>query len=221
MPHPSLPTIPPSEPAPYRHLGQGVGERSMRVQMVVALVAGLVMVAVPLYLWRRPRADMGSDSLPAHSPENAPKAVGSISPIVTPITLASSLPASGRNVATGEPKIIKCTKPGPGKTPPEQCDHQSTLEEAFVKAIQDNGSCAPAVPTGGTVSYVFDVDHSKKTLKVWIGKSGSIKKTKTKDALACIKRALPTPDWSQLTHQHTKYQISILATYPPVTPGSP
>lgn len=207
------PSIPPSEPAPFRHLGQGSADRSMRAQMVVAIVAGIVIVAVPLYLWRRPRGE--GESSRASSSEGSNRPVASLSPLVTPIVAPSSLSASGRGVTLSETKIVKCSKPGKEKTPVEQCDHQPFFEDALAKAVQDNASCAPGVPNGGTVNYVLDVDHTKKVLRVWVGKSGSIKKAKTKEAVACVKRALPTPDWAQLAHQHTKYQISLMATYPP------
>src|SRR5512140_1027414 len=50
---------PPSEPRPDRRARDfGLGyDRPARLQMLVALVLGLVLVAIPLYLWRRPRAE--------------------------------------------------------------------------------------------------------------------------------------------------------------------
>jgi hypothetical protein len=54
MPILPQPSIPPSEPAALRYLGRGRNDHATRVQLSVALIAGLIMVAVPLYLWRRP-----------------------------------------------------------------------------------------------------------------------------------------------------------------------
>ena len=47
------------------------------------------------------------------------------------------------------------------------------------------------------------------------GKSSSVKKKQAKEVLACVNRALPSPDWAQMPHQHQKYSIAVLATYPP------
>src|SRR5437588_317591 len=58
---PSRASVPPSEPrsasrASFSHLDVSA-DRPARLQMIVALILGLVLVAIPLYLWRRPRAE--------------------------------------------------------------------------------------------------------------------------------------------------------------------
>jgi hypothetical protein len=206
------PSLPPSQPAPFRHLGTGAADRSVRVQMVIALVAGLVMVAVPLYLWRRPKAD--PSARPASSADGA--GGGSSMSALASASGGAAVPdpPSPRGVTLGEPKISKCKKAG-GKTPPEQCDRQPFFEEALVKAIRDNVSCAPMLPTGGTINYVLDVDYKAKKVKTWSGKSSTVKKKQAKEVLACVSRALPSADWSQIPHQHQKYSITLMATYPP------
>ena len=57
MNRPPFTSSPPSQPSPYRYLGRGGGERPVKLQLIIALVAGLILVAVPLYLWRRPRPE--------------------------------------------------------------------------------------------------------------------------------------------------------------------
>src|SRR5215467_12825087 len=57
MTRPPFLSGPPSQPSPYRYLGRGGSERPVRLQIIIALVAGLILVAVPLYLWRRPRPE--------------------------------------------------------------------------------------------------------------------------------------------------------------------
>src|SRR3954470_20008719 len=57
MIRPPFPSSPPSQPSPYRYLGRGGSERPVRLQIIIALVAGLILVAVPLYLWRRPHPE--------------------------------------------------------------------------------------------------------------------------------------------------------------------
>src|SRR5258708_22621613 len=61
---------PPSDPhpaltRPSSAAGFGVDDRPMRVQLAVALVVGVVLVASGLYLWRRPPLPV--DPSPAES----------------------------------------------------------------------------------------------------------------------------------------------------------
>src|SRR3954453_9150683 len=65
---------PPSQPSPYRYLGRGGGERPVRLQIVMALIATLVLVAVPLYLWRRPQPESipSADAAVASANANKP-----------------------------------------------------------------------------------------------------------------------------------------------------
>ncbi len=210
-------SIPPSQPAPFRHLGTGSGgrgDRPMRVQLIVALVAGLILVAVPLYLWRRPRAAK-ADPVDAGT-EAAAQEAG------PPPDAASSLAAAAMDgsVSTGDltvdkPRIVRCQRPGPGKTPPEQCDHQPFFEEALVKAVLENVSCAPKLPKGGTVSFALKVDYKKKSVHLFAGKSGSIRHKRAGALIECVQRAIATPNWESLSHQYSVYTIALQASYPP------
>ncbi|MFO0565404.1 MAG: hypothetical protein U0263_07065 [Polyangiaceae bacterium] len=72
---PSRPSLP-SEPS-LRRLGVGGGgggggDRPFRAQLVVALVVGLVFLAVPLYLWRRPSGNEQRPGMRVRSPTRAP-----------------------------------------------------------------------------------------------------------------------------------------------------
>src|SRR6185369_2394799 len=78
MNRPLLPSSPPSQPSPYRYLGRGGGERPVRLQIIIALVAGLILVAVPLYLWRRPRPEPIPSADAAVADAGAPAAVSSV-----------------------------------------------------------------------------------------------------------------------------------------------
>src|SRR5688500_3476402 len=125
---PPLRSQPPSSPSPYRYLGRGGGERPVRVQVILALVAALVLVAVPLYLWRRPQ--------PANIP-SADAATMSSSQLLPP-PASSNDAASQQLVAapTGPViqiapiKTLKCQDPGPGRTPPERCDGIRFFEDS-------------------------------------------------------------------------------------------
>ena len=210
------PSLPPSEPAHSRHLGSGSrGDRAVRAQLVIALIALLVMVAVPLYLLRRPRIE-SRDPKAATSGDakgNAPNGLSPLAPGTAP-NLPPATSAQPRGLNVGDAKIIRCQK-GNSKVPPEQCDRQPFFEEALVKAIRDNASCVSAAQSGGTVNFVLEIDYKRKKTHAWAGKSGSLKKKAAKEAVSCVNKALPSPpDWAQVPHQHERYQIAVLATYP-------
>ncbi|HEU4413067.1 MAG TPA: hypothetical protein VFS43_47940 [Polyangiaceae bacterium] len=229
--------VPPSEPAAFRYLGRGRNDRATRVQLTVALVAGLVMVAVPLYLWRRPpreAAEVGPSGLVDFVPASTTTG-RALSPLVAPLGLtmgalsaqpaAPSAPGAGpRGVSVTDAKVLRCHKAGNARTPAERCDRQPFFEEALAKAVRDNAPCAPVTAAGGSVNFVLDVDYRAKKAKVWAGRSGTIRQ-KARDVVACVNRALPAPDWAQVPHQYEKYQIALMATYPPapqgVAPGPP
>jgi hypothetical protein len=196
---------PPSQPLPYRYLGRGSGERPVKLQIIIALVAGLIIFAVPLYLWRRPR------------PESIPSADAAVvdagAPIVSPIVAFDAGPAGG--ITLSPFSTMKCEKPGPGKTPPERCDHVTTLEDALARAIRERPDCAPASKTAYTVSYVMATDFRRKKLNLFTGKSSSLKREKSKELLRCVKAAMPALDWNAISHQYTRYQVNVSATYPP------
>jgi hypothetical protein len=219
---PTQPSLPPSEPSHSRHLGAGSrGDRAVRAQLIIALVALLVMVAVPLYLLRRPRVDAKDKDGKAADGKaiaGSANALSGLSPLApTPGTTLNPPTPSGqtaaRGLTVGDPRILRCSK-GSNKPPPEQCDRQPFFEEALVKAIRDNASCVNTSTAGATVNFVLDVDFKRKKSHAWPGKSGSLKRKMSKEVVACVNRALPTPEWSQVPHQHDRYQIAVLATYP-------
>jgi len=178
--------------------------------MIIALVAGLVLVAVPLYLWRRPEPGADADAMAA-ALDGGAVAPGGTVPYV-PLVDAS---AASPKVKLSPFKTIRCVDPGPGKTPPERCDHISFFEDALARAIRDNVLCGPSTKTGATVSVVMDMNFRKKKLKLYRGKSSTISKTRTKELFRCIERAMPTPEWGSIPHQHARYVVNVKATYPP------
>lgn len=201
---------PPSQPSPYRYLGRGGGERPVRLQIVIALVAGLILVAVPLYLWRRPRPE----SIP--SADAAVAADAGVSDASASAALAApAFPPPPPNVQLSAFTTLKCENPGPGKTPPERCDHVPFFEDGLARAIRDNAACAPKSGAPVKVSYVMEMDFRRKRTNLFIGKSSTIKKEKGKELLRCVTRGMPTPDWSTIVHQYARYKVNVTATYPP------
>ncbi len=201
--------MPPSEPrsssrASFSHL-EASGERPARLQMIVALVLGLVLIAIPLYLWRRPRApaiaaianDAGAGALTA-------------SPTSTVATPESK-------VTLGVPKLLSCHDPGPKKTAPEDCDHLPDVEKAFVKAIEENAACVPSDAGGGSVVYLADVSFKRRGITVSTPKEGrTLKSSKVVSACqAAVRAKLHGLSLDETTnHAHARYRISLTATYP-------
>jgi hypothetical protein len=178
----------------------------VRLQIIIALVAGLILVAVPLYLWRRPVRE----SIPS-----ADAAVADAGALEggSPIVAFDAGPPGGITVSPFT--TIKCENPGPGKTPPERCDHVTFFEDGLARAIRDNAACAPSAKTAFTVSFVMATDFRSKKLTLFAGKSSSLKREKVQPLLRCIKRALPSPDWGTIPHQYVRYKVNVVATYPP------
>ncbi len=178
--------------------------------MILALVVGLVVVAVPLYLWRRPEqaktAPIGSaDGSAALAPSGA----------VPYVPLIDSATAAAPKVKLEPFKTVRCSDPGPGKTAPERCDHITFFEDALARAVRENAACAPSSKTGATVSYVLDLDFKKKQRKLNRGKSTTLSKDHGKELFACVDKALPTPDWDSIPHQHVHYVVNLTVMYPP------
>lgn len=180
-----------------------------RLQMIVALILGLVLVAIPLYLWRRPRAESIAVARSASTDG------GSLS------TAVNTPPQSADNdakITLSEPRILQCQDAGTKKTAPEQCDHIPELEKALAKAIEESASCLPKDAGGGTVQYIADVSFKKKSIGVTAPKDGRTLKnakaagacaTAVKGRLSVVALALDA-----MTHQHARYKISVTATYP-------
>lgn len=206
MNRPPFTSSPPSQPSPYRYLGRGGGDRPVKLQMIILLVAMLILFAVPLYLWRRPR------------PEPIPTADAAVvdggAPVATsPVIAFDAGPPGG--ISLSPFTTIKCENPGPGKTAPERCDHVTTFEDALSRAIRERPDCAPASKTAYTVSFVMESDFRRKKLTLFTGKSSSIKREKAKALLKCVKAAMPAPDWAAIPHQYVRYKVNVVATYPP------
>src|SRR6185436_12156349 len=202
MNRPPLSSSPPSQPSPYRYLGRGGGERPVRLQIIIALVAGLILVAVPLYLWRRPRPE----SIP--SADAAVAAADAGAPAMKPDPFFVTPEAGAATAVALSPfTTIKCENPGPGKTDPARCDHVTFFEDALARAVRENAACAPSSKTAFSVSFVLDTNFRTKKLNLYPGKSTSIKRDRTKELMKCVRKALPTPDWGTIPHQYVRYKV--------------
>ena len=176
--------------------------------MILGLVVGLVLVAVPLYLWRRPDPAATGE---ADDDKDAGTATIDGSSSYIPLVDASVAP----QVKIAPFQTIRCVDPGPGKTAPERCDHITFFEDGLTRAIRENTLCAPETTTGATVSIVMDIDFRRKKLKIYRGKSSTLPSSRTKELFNCIKRAMPAAEWETIPHQHARYVVNTKATYPP------
>jgi len=178
----------------------------------------LLVVAVPLYLLRRPK-DAKGDGADASASASA-SAAPTTSSAQTLIAAALDGGVNTEEVTLDKVHIAKCIKAGPGATAPEGCDRQPFFEEALVKAILENTSCAPKTAKGGTLSFALKVDYKKRKTTLFAGKSGSIKSKAAADVIKCVSRSIPTADWDGQKHEHAIYVVNVLATYPPSSDGA-
>ena len=213
MAGPSRPPFPsaPSEPS-LRRLGVssgGGGDRPIKAQLMVALVALIILLAVPLYLWRRPSlhtstADAGVVATAVPSAPG-PAVVASVSPAV---------PIQTMRVRTNPLQRVRCGASRTRSTSGGTCDALPALEHALVEAVQQSADCGPKTSKEGTINYVLEVDFVHKTLHVFPGVSGDWHGPSARRATKCVERALGKPDISQIPHTHAYYALAVMATYP-------
>jgi hypothetical protein len=186
---------------------------------VVALVAVCILIAVPLYLLRRPGGKSGavssaSATLDAGKPPAPP---GSAGAQITP--LDGGKPPERLRVAAVQ--HVRCGATANGGHEGNVCDSVPFFEEALSKAVRENPDCAPKANEQGTVNYVLTVDFQRKSLHLFPGASGQWRGKQARRAVNCVKRAFTSPDWSNTQHQYRFYTIAVLATYLPANAAAP
>jgi hypothetical protein len=207
----------PSEPS-LRRLGTGnpgPNDRPIRAQLVVALVALIIILAVPLYLWRRPSvkvasADAGVSAAPLPSAS-------------TPTTLVPAVPAPFRveAVRLNPLQRVKCGASRTKATASLPCDALPILERALVEAIQKTTDCAPHTSKEGSINFVLEVDFVHKSLHVFPGRSGDWHGPSARRATKCVERAVGKPEFSAITHNYAYYALAVMATYPGASAATP
>lgn len=197
-------------------------DRPARLQMIAALVLGLVLVAIPLYLSRRPR----SEAVTVTSEQQAASASAMpVAQVRDPVAFPSAN-GSG-DVLLSETRVLECHDPGSKRTAPTDCDHLASIEKSFAQAIKDNGACLPTAAGGGTLVYLIDVSFQRKRnpVALTVPKDGRalrnlVGNTKASGAaaMACgnaVKHALSGVALDGVPHEHARYKIAITATYSP------
>jgi hypothetical protein len=210
-------SLPPGNPGPLRHLGTSSGPRPLRSPVILGLIALLVLVALPVYLLRRPKPTKQA------AVEPAPRVEAS-APVFVPDAGAPAVlpePALSKRIALADPKIARCTSRGGGRVTSERCDRLPPFEDALARALRDNIACAPPAANPYTVSFVLTLDFDRKSMHLWAGRSGSIKKRSAGDLIRCVEHAIVPPDWDTVAHQHQKYDVNVIAAYPGSAPALP
>jgi hypothetical protein len=188
----------------------GGGDRPLRAQLVVAGVACVILVAVPLYLLRRP----SGISAPAAEPSaSASAAKLPSSPVPIDAGIVAQKPAA--RVRLGPAQRVKCgSSPAQSRVEGGLCDSIPAFEQALKTAIEASADCAPKEKTEGTINYVMSVDFTARAINVFPGASGSWRGPQAKRSAQCVTRAVVPPDWSSVPHQYRYYWIAVPATYP-------
>jgi hypothetical protein len=192
-------------------------QRDVRLQAALALVIGIAVVAIPLFLWGRGKKRGPDTAASASASAGQVEDAGPPAVVFGDAGASLAVDAGGRVVTFGEPRYLKCQDPGPTKTAPEKCDHLGAIEDAVTKAIAERiATCLPTVPQSTTVDIVVDVSFKKKKMRVKEGKDGStMPVAQRKKLVACIDKGVVPPNFDQVTHAHQRYLFSFLATFGP------
>jgi hypothetical protein len=207
---------PPSEPRPSLMrtapdaTGALVYARPGRWQTITAAVLGIVLIGVPLYLWRRPRSVVETVGREAPSAEGS--AVTAF-PDEAGAAAADEAGATG-GLVLGDPRVLECHDPGAKHTPSEQCDHLASFEKDFALLILDARDCVPLSEGGGTIAYVADVSFARRrAVTLSLPRDGrSVKSSKVvATCAASVRRGLGNVTLDGVGHAHTRYKIAISA----------
>lgn len=209
FPH-RLPSAPQSEPA-LRRLGVRSSaqiDKPIRGQVIFGIALGLVVIALPLYFFRRPKA--------APAPSEGSAAPLGFAPVV-PST--SSKGADDARVRLGEVERVRCSaSPASVGASGRLCDSLPFFENALKAAILSSVDCAPRTGDGGTLNYVLKIDFAQKHTHVFPGASGKWRGPQARHATKCVKQGLVAPEWDKIERQFRYYEIAVLATYAPPAP---
>jgi hypothetical protein len=188
-------------------------QRDVRLQAALALLVGIALVAVPLFIWGRGNKKKGVEDAPADSASLSADAGPAV--VFGDAGATVSVDAGGRLVTFGESKYLKCQDPGPAKTSADKCDHLGALEDIVTKGVADRAAtCLPPLKTGVGVSFVVDVSFKRKKLHLSAGKDGTtMPAAQRKKFLHCVEKGLATPTWDQINHAHQRYVFEFLATF--------
>jgi hypothetical protein len=189
-----------------------VEERPMRLQLIAALVLGLLLVGTGLFLWRRPHVPT-ADAQAAAEAASASASAALAQAVITPGPSASAAPVGP--VALSEPRVVACHDRGSKKTAPDQCDHVAPVEKALADAIRKAATCVPSDSSSGTIEYVADVSFSRHKVLLTLPRGGrSVSDKKVLHTCSSeVRSTMQDLSLDGIDHQHARYSIAVTATY--------
>jgi len=195
-----------------RRLGvgsSGGGDRPLRAQVIVALVCVAMLIAVPLYLWRKPSTKATFSQAVA----SASASGGLQAALKAPAAAAAAAAAPTPRLTLGAVQKVRCgATPSASQSEGTLCDTLGPFEEALKKAVLTSEDCAPKAKTKGSINFVLTIDFAHKKLHVFPGASGDWHGKVARRATSCVNNAVKIADWN-VPHQYRHYAIALLATY--------
>ncbi|HTQ04922.1 MAG TPA: hypothetical protein VMI54_13745 [Polyangiaceae bacterium] len=195
----------------------------MRAQLVVAGVVCVILIAVPLYLLRRP-SSASATAVVASASASAPR----LAPAPIAVDAGAPPPVKpAERVRLAPAQRVKCgTSATQARVEGGLCDSMPPIEQALGNAIRASVDCAPKRKEEGSINYVLNIDFNQRKFHVFPGASGSWRGPAARKAAECVNRAFANPDWGAVPHQYRYYWVAILATYPlpsavAAPPGTP
>jgi hypothetical protein len=210
-----------------RRLGVGASttsDRPLRAQLVVAGVVCVILIAVPLYLLRRPSSGAAAAAASASASASAQR----LPPSPVALDAGAPLPPKpAERVRLGPPQRVKCgASPSQARVEGGLCDSLPPVEQALAAAIRTSADCAPKRKEEGSINFVLNIDFTARKWHVFPGASGSWRGPQARRAVDCVNHAFANPDWGAVPHQYRFYWVAVLATYPlpgavAAPPGTP
>jgi hypothetical protein len=221
-PAPRAPSDP--KPLPSRGGADWQGESTSfgspaRLQVLAVVFLGVLLVAVPLYLWRRPRAVAEVTSADAGVLD------GDVSDLDAGLALADDYDAGPlKAMKLSDPRVLECRDQGSKKVPTEQCDALPQFMKSFGESILAAKDCLPPSAGPGSITYVADVSFSKRHLPVTVSLPKDGRSYKGMKAIgscaAAVRSSVAGLSLEGMEHAHARYKIAIVATYPARTPAT-
>lgn len=196
------------------------------MQLIVALVLGLSLVAIPLYLWRRPRASdangavdggalasaggLGSADGGSNGDDGGGSSVSSLSTTSAALSGGSGAPASS-------PVIAECHDRGTKRTASSACDRLPSVEAAVQQAVTDVGACFPASAGSTTkpvvATYAIDVSFQRKRNPLRVSLTTDPPSAGTRSqrnaCAARVKSKLAAVSLAGVAHEHERYLVTV------------